>query len=105
MTEYDPTNPFDGSIIQNADICYMTRIEVQGGGIVNTLEIDITAGEWQQEKQGYGELVRDQLRGSPPPVNQLNSPMSFTIIGLEPRRLLRRRGLRPPRSAMNVDST
>ncbi len=36
MTEYDPTNPFDGSLISNADISYMTRIEVQGGGIVNT---------------------------------------------------------------------
>ena len=35
LTEYDPTNPFDGSLISNADISYMTRIEVQGGGIID----------------------------------------------------------------------
>ena len=38
LTEYDPTNPFDGSIIDNADISYMSRIEVQGGGIIDTIK-------------------------------------------------------------------
>ncbi len=37
LTEYDPTNPLDGSIIDNADISYMTRIEVQGGGIIDSV--------------------------------------------------------------------
>src|SRR5262249_21973454 len=76
MTEYDPTNPFDGSIISNADISYMTRIEVQGGGIVNSFN-DISA------KPGSPTTSTadwwDQLSGYLAPVNQLNSPMSLTI--------------------------
>ena len=31
-----PDLSFEGSLINNADISYMTRIEVQGGGIVDT---------------------------------------------------------------------
>ncbi len=76
LTEYDPTNPFDGSIISNADISYMTRIEVQGGGIVNTYN-DISG------KPGTPTITTadwwDQLTGYLAPVNQLNSPMSLTI--------------------------
>jgi hypothetical protein len=76
LTEYDPTNPFDGSLISNADISYMTRIEVQGGGIVDTYN-DISG------KAGAPTISTadwwDQLAGYESPVNQLNSPMSFTI--------------------------
>ncbi len=76
LTEYDPTDPFDGSIIYNADISYMSRIEVQGGGIVNTFNNiskapgapSLTTADWW-----------DQLSGYLAPVNQLNAPMSFTI--------------------------
>ncbi len=64
MTEYDPTNPMDGSRVDNADISYMTRIEIQGGGL-----IDVGGtGDWFDVKNGY-----------PSPVTQLNSPMMFTI--------------------------
>ena len=76
LTEYDPTDPFDGSIIDNADISYMSRIEVQGGGIVNTFN-DISA------KPGAPSLTAtdwwEQLSGDLAPVNQLNAPMSLTI--------------------------
>ena len=76
MTEYDPTNPFDGSLIDNADISYMTRIEVQGGGLLNTFNNisgkpgtpSLTTADWW-----------DQLSGYLAPVNQLNSPFSLTI--------------------------
>ncbi len=69
MPEYDPTDPFDGSIIQDADISYMTRIEEQGAGLdYATGGSTITAGEWEQEKQG-----------GPNPIDQDNSPMVFTV--------------------------
>ena len=32
LNEYDPTNPLEGSLIDNADISYMSRIEIQGAG-------------------------------------------------------------------------
>jgi hypothetical protein len=82
MPEWDPGNPFDGSIIQNADISYMTRIEEQGAGLDYSLEgSNVTAPEWQQEKQGYGEgfLGAGPVGFKAQPINQLNSPMIFTI--------------------------
>ena len=36
LNDYDPTNPLEGSIIDNADISYMSRIEIQGGGIIDS---------------------------------------------------------------------
>ena len=76
MTEYDPTDPFDGSIISNADISYMTRIEVQGGGIVNTYnDITGTPGTPTLSSADWW----DQLAGYLAPVDQLNSAMSLTI--------------------------
>ena len=54
----------------------MTRIEVQGGGIVNTYnDISGTAGAPTITTADWW----DQLAGYLAPVNQLNSPMSFTI--------------------------
>ena len=77
LTEYDPTNPFDGSLISNADISYMSRIEVQGGGIVNTYNnISKTPGAPSLSSADWW----DQLSGYLAPVNQINSPMSFTVI-------------------------
>ncbi len=72
QTEYDPTNPLNGSVINNADISYMTRIEVQGGGVIDTgippnppPDSDFS---WYNEKNGYSS-----------PLEQFNSPMMFTI--------------------------
>ncbi len=82
MPEWDPTNPFDGSLIQDADISYMTRIEEQGAGLIYTVEgSSVTAGEWQDEKQGYGEggIIGPGFGFKSQPENQLNSPMIFTI--------------------------
>jgi hypothetical protein len=39
LTEYDPTNPLEGSLIDNADISYMHRIEIQGGGIIDSVKL------------------------------------------------------------------
>jgi hypothetical protein len=76
LTEYDPTNPFDGSIVSNADISYMTRIEVQGGGIIDSSNsTPATPGaptlantDWYNTLTGYLD-----------PTTQINSAMMFTI--------------------------
>jgi hypothetical protein len=69
MPEYDPTNPFDGSVIQDADISYLTRIEEEGGGLdYQSIGANIKFFDWLVQKQGY-----------PDAVDQFNSPMVFTI--------------------------
>jgi large repetitive protein len=74
LTEYDPTDPLEGSIIDNADISYMTRIEVQGGGIINSIKLSGTPGAPALTDDWY-----DQLTGYLSPANQINSAMMFTI--------------------------
>jgi large repetitive protein len=74
LTEYDPTDPLEGSLINNADISYMSRIEVQGGGIINSIKLTGTGGAPTLSDDWY-----NQLTGYPRPINQINSPMTFTI--------------------------
>jgi hypothetical protein len=76
LTEYDPTNPFDGSVISNADISYMTRIEIQGGGgIIDSTNADGTPGAPTLTSTDW----YDTLTGYLDPVNQINQSMMFTI--------------------------
>ena len=44
LTTYNLTDPREGSLIDNADISYMTRIEIQGGGIVDETSTVTDAG-------------------------------------------------------------
>src|SRR5262249_12201280 len=76
MTDWDPSNPFDGSVISNADISYMTRIEEQGAGLIRSKEgTNVTANQWLQEKQGYGEsaFLGSTFGFTPQPINQFNA--------------------------------
>ena len=67
LNEYDPTNPLEGSMIDNADISYMSRIEVQGGGIIDSINDvtgtpgapSLTSTDWYDTLNGY------QLAGEP----------------------------------------
>ena len=52
----------------------MSRIEVQGGGIINSIKLTGTRGAPTLTDDWY-----DQLTGYPRPVNQFNSAMTFTI--------------------------
>jgi large repetitive protein len=92
MTEYDPTNPLvSGSFIDNADISYMTRIEVQGAGITDVYDppgtTTLTFSDWLAEKTGYGYLepftgagfIGPELTDPNAAISQLNSAMAFTI--------------------------
>jgi len=64
LTDYNLFDPRDGNIIDNADIRYMSRIEIQGGGIVDT---DASSGSFQQQKLGLT------------PLTQFNSASAMTI--------------------------
>jgi hypothetical protein len=64
-TTYDLTDPRQGSLIDNADIRYMTRVELQGGGIVDA----------------PGDLF-DKL-GYDGPASQLNARMALRISGTQ----------------------
>jgi hypothetical protein len=63
LTDYNLNDPRDGSIIDNADIRYLTRIEMQGGGLVE----DPGTGFWRGIKLGTTAAT------------QLNSYKSMTI--------------------------
>lgn len=73
LTDPNLLDPRDGSVIDNADIRYMTRIELQGGGIVDAADltgdnnIDIN-DNWRTQKLGIDD-----------PRNQFNSAMAFAI--------------------------
>ncbi len=58
LTSYNLTDPRQGSLIDNADISYMTRIEIQGGG-------NLYGGG---DNTGYNS-----------PADQINSAMAMTI--------------------------
>src|SRR5208337_4997201 len=70
LTTYNLTDPREGSLIDNADISYMTRIEIQGGGIVDETSTVTDPGVWQTTKTGYGS-----------PLEQLNTAMAVRISG------------------------
>src|SRR5262249_26793074 len=65
----------EGSIIDNADISYMRRIEIQGGGILDTINTNGTPGAPTLTNTDY----YDNLNGYLSPLNQFNSAFTFTI--------------------------
>src|SRR5208337_4925411 len=68
LTTYNLTDPREGSLIDNADISYMTRIEIQGGGIVDETSTVTDPGVWLDTKTGYLS-----------PLEQLNTAMAVRI--------------------------
>ena len=70
LNEYDPTDPLEGSIIDNADISYMSRIEIQGGGIIDQNGTPNTQ---------YPNSEYDILAGNAGPATQFNAGFAFTI--------------------------
>ena len=55
LTTYNLTDPRQGSLIDNADISYMTRIEIQGGGIIDETAL---GGELVGTKTGTAAILR-----------------------------------------------
>lgn len=65
LTDYNLFDPRDGNLIDNADIRYMTRIEIQGGGIIDVA--NATEGNFASQKLGLT------------PLTQFNSAQAMTI--------------------------
>ena len=101
LTDYNLWDPRDGSIIMDADLSYMTRVEVQGGGapdVFNTNPTTDPAGENQNDTFDANDNPRAQKAGvrnfstilaAGPPVlygfvsnsalNEFNSAQAMTI--------------------------
>ncbi|SIO62070.1 Subtilase family protein [Singulisphaera sp. GP187] len=65
LTDYNLYDPRDGNLIDNADIRYLTRIEIQGGGIIDVA--NATEGNFATQKLGLS------------PLTQFNSSQAMTI--------------------------
>ncbi|WP_406696071.1 S8 family serine peptidase [Singulisphaera sp. Ch08] len=65
LTDYNLFDPRDGNLIDNVDIRYMTRIEIQGGGIIDVA--NATEGNFASQKLGLT------------PITQFNSSQAMTI--------------------------
>src|SRR5262249_16089620 len=78
LTSYSLNDPRQGSIIDDADASYMTRIEIEGGGTIDSVNANGMTGAptipnqnpipWLQQKAG--------LSG---PESQFNTAMAMTI--------------------------
>lgn len=83
-TDYSLLDPRGGSLIDNADIRYIARIEMQGGGIINGVDLDASnsfdiADNPRSQKAG---AFNTQQNGQPNPLNyqiQANSAHAMTI--------------------------
>jgi hypothetical protein len=67
LTDMNLQDPRDGSLIDNADIRYMTSIQIQGGGIIDLNSTAPGFQSWLQTKVGQT------------PTTQFNSAMAITI--------------------------
>ena len=83
-------DPRDGNIIDNADIRYMTRVEVQGGGVVDVFNTNPGDGDGQDDTFDIDDNPRGQKIGHGlfttglgvpfnTALNQYNSAMAMTI--------------------------
>ena len=75
LTTYDLTDPRQGSLIDNADLSFMRRIEIQGGGIID-MPSEGPTGNWSGIKNGYASA---QGIGTGNPLLQLNARMAVRI--------------------------
>ena len=72
LTDYNLLDPRDGSLIDNTDLRFLTRIDVQGGNIFDAVDLDANdtidlLDDWRFQKLGLD------------PTTQFNSANSMTI--------------------------
>lgn len=74
LTDYNVLDPRDGSLIDNADIRYITRIEMQGGGIVDYNDLN-ASNSFDKDDNPYA------TKGGafPPLPNGQPNPLSYTV--------------------------
>ena len=75
LNEYDPSDPLEGSLIDNADISYMSRIEIQGGGLIDSINTSGMAGAPTLTNTDWYDVLNGYLS----PSNQFNSSFAVTI--------------------------
>jgi hypothetical protein len=75
LPSYDLTDPRGGNLIDNADIRYGTRIEMQGGGVVDVYDLDKDGMDGNVD---LADNARLQQLGITPPT-QYNTAKAMTI--------------------------
>lgn len=73
QTDYNLFDPRGGSIIDNADLKFLTRIELQGGGIFDAADLNA------DNSINLDDAWRNQKLGTLNPRNQFNSSIAMTI--------------------------
>ncbi|WP_435005816.1 Ig-like domain-containing protein [Tundrisphaera lichenicola] len=73
LTDYDLQDPRSGSVIDNADIKYITRIEQQGSGLVYAFDSDLSGG-FDPILDGYSNQKLGLI-----PETQINQAKQLTI--------------------------
>ena len=84
LATYNLQDPRSGSVIDNADIRYMTRIEQQGGGIGYVVDRNADMSFTAQYDDPFNTLFGLPVQVSPAPalptyVTQYNSPRKLTL--------------------------
>ncbi len=84
LMSYNFNDPRGGNIIYNTDIRYMTRVEVQGGGIPDVFNTNPGTGTGEDTTYDWSatssDSPREQLLGTFSPLNQNNSARAMSII-------------------------
>ncbi|MFO0954058.1 MAG: hypothetical protein U0835_23465 [Isosphaeraceae bacterium] len=63
LTDYNLFDPRDGNIIDNADIKYLTRVEVQGGGVIDVFNTNPGTDTGQNDTFDRSDTASDNPRG------------------------------------------
>ena len=80
LTSYNPQDPRSGSIIDSADIKYMTRIEQQGGGIVYGIDRNADKSYTPTDSPFFDKFgVQDPFLTTTNYATQYNAPKQLTI--------------------------
>jgi large repetitive protein len=79
LTDYNLVDPRDGNLIDNADIRYMTRIEIQGGGFIDIYDLNGDQAYDFNDDPRKQKLGIDPVTNQVDPLTQFNSSRAMTI--------------------------
>ncbi|MFM7128593.1 MAG: hypothetical protein ACKO0V_04460, partial [bacterium] len=79
LTDYNLFDPRGGNLVDNADLRYMTRLEMQGGNVADMVELDGQAGITAADNPLYQKLGLLLPNSTAPALTQYNSANAMTL--------------------------
>jgi hypothetical protein len=79
LTDYNLFDPRGGNLVDNADIRYMTRMEMQGGNVADMVELDGQAGITIADNPLYQKLGLLLPNSTAPALTQYNSANAMAL--------------------------